>query len=767
MNKRALIAVVLISVLTAGCGTKAPETVTTAATEAVTDAVAESTQTTTQTETTTAAETTATTEPDKQISTEDIVYLKRPTLLESYSSSEITVEPKVTYQEAKADLSNVYFGNHWLNDEEKELLAKNGFYLSSDVFSYDPREFFGTYEMNRYNERASYVTVDSMMHTYHLYFSHLLKKVEQEHLVNDMLDVSKAMLDKAQSQYDKLAGTEWEKAAKTELAFFTVGASLIDPAAAVPKAVKDEVAAELDLISKQDGIYSSNIFEDKMEDYSQYKPRGYYDSSEDLQKYFRAMMWYGRMGFRSDDETANRAALLITLALDGDTLSRWEKVYSVTSFFAGESDDLGYYELRPLIDAVYGENITEADLIGKNELWEKYHALCAELPSPAINSVPVYIFESDEEQKAAQKGYRFMGQRFSIDEAVFTQLVYRQVKARDENDPSTRRMLPDTLDIAAAFGSDTAMKILEDEGKTDYPNFDEQMEKVRLMMSEMPQSSWTANLYSAWIYTIMPMTQEKDEAYPPVTRTEGWKRRALMSFAGSYAELKHDTILYSKQIMAEMGGGGEWDPPDDRGYVEAEPVVFARLEALINATKQGLDGYGMLADSDKEDLEILGQLAGKLKTISEKELNGELPTDEEFDLIRSYGGQLEHFWQKVMDSEYPDEEYHSTQEHPAAVIADIATDPDNGKCLEVGIGNPLDIVVLVEVDGVLKVASGTTFSFYQFEQPIEDRLTDSEWRQKLGIEVTGEGVYDKDNSITYPEWYSDYLYEYKYTESSY
>ena len=31
-------------------------------------------------------------------------------------------------------------------------------------------------------------------------------------------------------------------------------------------------------------------------------------------------------------------------------------------------------------------------------------------------------------------------------------------------------------------------------------------------------------------------------------------------------------------------------------------------------------------------------------TIAEKELRGELPTDEEFELIRSYGGQLEHFW---------------------------------------------------------------------------------------------------------------------------
>ena len=34
-----------------------------------------------------------------------------------------------------------------------------------------------------------------------------------------------------------------------------------------------------------------------IEDYSQYKPRGHYTRSETLEKYFKAMMWYGHTGF--------------------------------------------------------------------------------------------------------------------------------------------------------------------------------------------------------------------------------------------------------------------------------------------------------------------------------------------------------------------------------------------------------------------------------------------------------------------------------------
>ncbi len=682
------------------------------------------------------------------LSAADIVYLDRPVLLaSSYVPEDTALIPSVSYQTAAADLSNVYLGGFYLNDEEMRLLGQNGFVLSEDY----QHEFFQRYEMNRYQMLANYVTVDSMMHTYHLYFAHLLKKIEREHLSSDMKTVSQQMLSKAQEHYNTLQGTEWEEAAQTELAFFAVGLSLLEPDASIPDVVSSEVSSELSAISNASGIEYSAIFEGVMEDYTQYIPRGYYDTSEDLKKYFKAMMWYGRMGFRQDNETLNRASVLVTLALDGEALDLWSKVYAVTSFFAGAADDFGYYELKPLIDAVYGEGCTAESLIGNDDLWTTFQTVCQELPAPAINSVPVYESNTDEEKAAAQKGFRFMGQRFSIDESCFTQLTSRAVKDR---------ILPDALDFPAALGSDAALSILEQQGDTSYPNYIQNMQNLRQTVQNASVSSWTANLYSAWIYTLSPMLEKKDTAYPPFMRSQEWERKSLLSFEGSYSELKHDTILYSKQMMGEMGGGDISDF-DDRGYVEAEPVVFARLKALVTATTEGLSGYGMISAEDKQNMDILEELAGKLEIIAKKELSGELPTEEEFNLIRTFGGQLEHFWEEVMRAEYPDEMYHMPEEHPAAIIADIATDP-NGTCLEVGTGKPLEIKVLVEVDGVLKVASGSVFSFYQFTYPMSDRLTDSTWRQMLGIEVGGNNSYEKDPNVQYPWWYTDLMYVWSY-----
>lgn len=767
MNKRIISIISAAALLATGCGTSAPSQPAPTETAETTAAQTAAEVTTTSAETTTAAPETTTAaapnvpeikpvegSPMERLS--KIQTLKRPTLLgDSFNYEQLSFSPKAEYLTPKSDLSNVYIGAFWLSDDgkAKKMLGENGFVLEEGV----REEFFEIYEWNRYMQKANYVTTDAMLHTYNVYFLHLMRSIESKYLAGGIQEVSKNMLASAQEHYDTLKGTEWEEAAKKELAFFAIGCALQDPDTVIPDAVAEAAAEELESINAAEGIAVSP-FTGEMEDYSQYKPRGNYDGTEQLRRYFKTMMWYGRMGFISEDETLNRAALLTVLSMDKD-IDNWSKIYQVTSFFAGESDDLTYYELLPLIENVYGANVNVADLAGKTEEWELYNAMCAELEPPQISSVPVPDYYSDEEKAEVQKGFRFMGQRFSIDEAVFEQLIYRNVQ---ENEDGSRRMLPDALDFAAAYGSDTAMDILKGQDNTDYPNYWEQMDKAREYVKSFPEESKNANLYSSWLDTIEPLIERKDEAYPPFMRTDAWQRRNLLTFMGSYAELKHATLLYSKQVMAEMGGGGE-ETYDDRGYVECEPEVFSRLEALVAATAEGLSKYGMIEQTDRDNLMLLSELSGKLKVIAVKELEGELPSDDDFELIRTFGGQLEHFWTAVMDADYPDEMYHLTQDHPPAYIADIATDP-NGYCLEVGTADPFEMLVIVQVDGKLKIASGAVFSFYQFEQPISQRMTDKEWRIKMGLLQDDDGNYNwkQQDHVQEPEWYKNYVYRYEY-----
>ena len=648
------------------------------------------------------------------------------------------------------DLSNVINAEEfsYFPEEALALLVENGFFVMGTGGG--GGEFFEVYEDNRYLQRPNFITVDSMLHTYHLYFAHLLRQTEKNDLVYRLQAIGEDMLEISAQQAEELAGTEWEDAALLNEAFFAVGVKLLDPDAELPKEVGVIAEDELALIEEQGGISMSPMFEE-FEDYTQYKPRGYYEGDETLEQYFRAMMWYGRRNFIQTDELKDRSALLMCLALNEGPIEDWEALYTVTSFFAGTSDDSGYFEYLPLIEEAYGGIPEIGDLPGTKQEFRTFHKLTGELEPPAINSVPMADDDGETDKAEVNKGFRFIGQRFTLDAAIFQQLCYSKVK---KNENEEKRLLPTALDIPAAMGSEAALDLIRYLGMDNYPNYDEQLDFVRERISNAPEESHQVSLYAGWLDTLTPLLTEKGEGYPFFMQNTAWTEKCLETYLGSWTELKHDTVLYSKQFMAEMGGGPE-EEVDDRGYVEPEPEVYARLAALTQKTCEGLQYYDMISEEDAANLEILAELAGKLQIIAEKELQDITPSEEEFELIKTYGGQLEHLWaDSIRDQMEDDETRPDSRLFPPALVVDVATDP-NGSVLEVACGNPSTIYVAVPVDGKIRIASGSVYNYYEFVQPIDERLTDSEWRRMIGAELNDDNTYEK-CEIEKPDWTMDY-----------
>lgn len=328
-----------------------------------------------------------------------------------------------------------------------------------------------------------------------------------------------------------------------------------------------------------------------------------------------------------------------------------------------------------------------------------------------------------------------MGQRFTIDASIFQRLIDRETPGR---------MLPKGLDIPSAMGSKEALNILTQLGETKYDKYSENMSKMQAYLLELPTENWTQNLYWGWLYQLRPLIDVKSDGYPTFMQNSAWVRKDINTFLGSWSELKHDTILYAKQVYAELGGEGP-EKKDDRGYIEPNPYVYARLASLLKMTNEGLEVRGLLTANMKDNLSKMEQLAMSLKTISEKELNNETLTDDEYELIRSYGGQLEHFWLEINKDEPTYKETGSQREYlsenPAAIVADVATDP-NGQVLEEGTGKISEIYVVVPVDGKLRIAKGGVYSYYEFKWPMSDRLTDKKWREML----------NSDQAPQLPEW---------------
>ena len=621
-----------------------------------------------------------------------------------------------------------------LTDTQRSLLTQNGFVVTTPIPG-EYREFYQIYEQGRYSEMPMFVTTDSVYHVYHLLFDKMLRDLETEYFIAELKSLTSAMLSSTYQQYQTLRGSTLEEPARRNVAYFAVASQLLGLPDPVPAEVTDLVNAELALINAAAGEAISPIWDlpdlppdqKLIEVYGQYIPRGHYTRSDELKKYFKAMMWYGRLTFRLNIDFETRRALLLTQALrtattaDGTSaVTLWENIYEPTVFIVGKADDLGYLEYAALSDQIFGQN-PDLSKFADETLFAQFKHETEALPPPQINSMWVWIWQ-DQEQ--VTKGFRFMGQRFTLDAYVFGQVIWRKVGT-----PEDPRGLPKALDFFSAMGSSEAYSILNEMGETHYANYDTQMTKIKTEITALGNDSWTQNLYWAWLYSFQPLIQPKDSAYPPFMLTQAWTRKDLQTALGSWTELKHDTILYAKQVMAEMGGGGAEKPP--HGYVEPNPEAYARLLALSQMTYDGLQTRSLLSDLTRGNLENLISELTFLKDISERELAGEAISDEEYWRIQYWGGTLEQFTLAAADT--TDNMDRDLSDQKAALVADVATGLDSeGKlaALEEAVGQPT-IIFVVLPDSPWRIATGAVYSYYEFSVGSSNRLTDEAWQAQV------------------------------------
>ena len=551
-------------------------------------------------------------------------------------SADVYPPPFATYSEAAVSLPDTFSGGGYslpvdlnqvkgldmikLTGSQSNFLSKNGFVVTPPVAG-EFREFYQIYEGGRYDEMPMFITTDSVFHVYHLIFDKMLRDLETGYFTADLKTLTASMLSASAAQYQALKGSPLEDPALRNAAYFAVADRLLGLSDPFPAEANAMTNAELALINAGSAATFSPIWDRPdlsqdmrlIEDYSQYIPRGHYTRSEDLKMYFKAMMWYGRLTFRQVDDFETRRALLLVQALRkaAATVSLWESIYAPTVFIVGKADDLGYIEYGALSDQVFGAN-PDPGKFADQTMFGQFQELAKALPPPQVNSMWVWI---EQDKQKVTKGFRFMGQRFTLDEYVFGQLIWRNVGTLQ--DP---RGLPKGLDFFAAMGSNEAYDILKDMGESKYLNYEKQMDKVRQELAGLGTDSWTQNLYWSWLYSFQPILTPKGSAYPPFMQTQAWTRKDLQTVLGSWTELKHDTILYAKQVMAEMGGGGPQTPP--HGYVEPNPQAYARLLALTQMTETGLQSRNLLSDLTRGNLDNLISELKFLQDISQRELTG-------------------------------------------------------------------------------------------------------------------------------------------------
>ncbi|HEX8745781.1 MAG TPA: DUF3160 domain-containing protein [Pyrinomonadaceae bacterium] len=602
---------------------------------------------------------------------------------------------------------------------ERQMLAQNLFAVSPT----NARQLFHIYEDNDYKDLPSFVTTDAVLHLYHIFYDFTLRTAEEQTLMPALKRLTEGMLEESVRAWREQTDTQMKSAALKNVAYFAVALRLLDPQARIPAEAQALAQTELDLIKAHEGFRRGAIFP-YVVDYSQFVPRGHYTRSETLQRYFGTMMWYGLTPFalRTEaglaEEPIRQSLLLVRSLYRANLADEWAVIYEPTSFYVGASDDITPAEWKAAMDTSFGKD-AGASAFTDPEKFAAFVEAAGKL-RPARIQTRTLIQPNQPNVPDPSIQLRFMGQRYIPDSEIMQRLSM-----------PVERVFPSGLDVMAVLGSPRAREILDS-----YPNLYNpknwggyQPERLKLIeeFSKITDKRWTSNLYYSWLYALRALLEPVPQGYPSFMRNTAWTDKSLHTALGSWAELRHDTILYGKQSGAEQGDGSE--PAPYKGYVEPNVLFWTRLLNLTRQSREGLQTRNLLPDTLKERFEQFEELLVTLNRISVKELRNEKLTDDEYETIRHIGGTLEYMTLSVMTGSPDTWEMVNETDKDMAVIADVHT--GGAEVLEEGVGRAYQILAIVPVEGRLVLTRGAALSYYEFKHPISDRLTDEKWQAAI------------------------------------
>jgi hypothetical protein len=496
--------------------------------------------------------------------------------------------------------------------------------LQRDKVLIGEREFRQSFEPYINNMLPVFITSDALLNAFHVIFEESFARMEAANVAR--LEALLERLVKALPQaVAELKGAEqWKAKAsqRAEIMAKTALSLLGRPAAGSDKTVEGVITAQVKEIEAATGTQKpewlgppDNGFQAL--DFTRYAPRGFYDRSPRMQRYFRAVSWLQSVPFRVKKDEEFLAALLLGRAL-GHALGeevRWrgiERVFLDTwaELLPGR-DDL---DLRELMAAAWSWHSFD---LSDDGAWAARREGVLELQfqksGPLINDqvrLPPLITD-----RAGEPQYRILPAA-ALPDAVMFQKTSHLPKIREQR-------YPHTLEVAAALGSSLAGEQLRKELPAKVWN------EVEPGIRWMAQRERSTSLYDEYLGCLRELVDVSDPSAPAFMRGEAWRRKSCQTVLASWAQMRHTLLLQAK--LNVVFGAGTNAPP---GFVEPEPEFFRRLGEL-SLRCLALFSEGGVSDDDSEFI-VLDELeSARAAAAAVHQSGGEYSADGGFALMRA------------------------------------------------------------------------------------------------------------------------------------
>ena len=649
--------------------------------------------------------------------------------------------------------------NFRLNQEELTVFKKNGFVVSERMGTKTFAEMF--YRIYS-NDLPVFVSADSILHAWHMSYDAMLKELEEEVLSPSLQEILQGMAENISEAAKEYGNGELEPSLKDVDYFLAVASSLLQTDEPIETYLNQDsrVAETLNFV-KAEQLKKFNLFgRERPVDFSQFKPRGHYESSEKLRKYFQAMMWCGRIDLRiagKPQEVSPRelgsAIIFHDLLKKSGKFELWQQFDEIIQTFVGWTDSMTFAQLDELLTQAQINSPADVNNLSSLEQLQN-NILAGQFGLQNIQS-HVYKPQLGQESRQLPRSFTVMGQKFILDSWVMSQVADT---TKIEDGQNAYQYIPTGLDIVfAALRNNQVVsnlvaritKIQQKQPKLAV-HYQHNLAAARNVIEKQDPSVWKDNIYMNWLATLRELSAPTlDSKYPEAMRTQPWAMKTLNTQLASWTQLRHDTILYAKQSY----GATLCEYPD--GFVEPRPEFWERFEQMVRLTTEQLKNTPLqsqeIQTKQVKFLEQFAQKLGILKEIAVKELAQQPLTEEETKFLKDIveidsgsGAPNYNGW-------YPKLFYSDPEDSGKwdALVADVHTHIGGGQeiVLHEGIGNVDLLMIAVDNGDDRMVFAGPVMSHYEFEVPALERKSDSEWKEDI----------KRGNVPPRPDWTKDYF----------
>jgi Protein of unknown function (DUF3160) len=635
---------------------------------------------------------------------------------------------------ASSGLDKIQASDLRLNEAELKVLGEKGLvFVDRQRFPTFLRGYAAVYHQHL----PVFVSADAMLDAVHRSYDAILMQVEYAVLVPSL----ERMLREMRTRLAVSPALPQTKA-DADL-YLAVALSLLTKKIEIPVAGAklEDISTFVPAALAADGLKELKLFDvERVLDFSQFKPRGHYDDQEsggNLHRYFRSMMWLGRVDMRlietlPDGKTKFRpqqfkVMLLLWELMNENATKDWNNIDSTVRLFVGESDYMTVPQVAALVADLGGlasaraasdEAVASAIIkggYGAQKIASHFMVNDGTVPTLPLN-----------------RSFLIFGQRYVVDSDVFSNVVYDRLPGK--------RMMPNPLDVGFA--------VLQNNGalglNTDLASFGAlpgALAKMRVLVDSNDSSFWSANLYNLWLHSLRELSPSVPQTgLPVVASTEAWNLRILNAQLGSWAQLRHDTLLYAKQSYS---GVPVCEFPD--AYVEPYPEFFAALGRYASAGVKVVDLFKELpptylstAEAIQRYFQNLSNTANMLQGMATAQREGRPFSDEQMAFINN-AVNVESKIVGCVPVEVPNGWYadlfferdKSIEED--LTIADVHTQPADaggvivGKVLHVGTAYPRLSIITANTCQGTRAYVGMAFSYHETTTDQFLRLTDREW----------------------------------------